>query len=129
MGTFVGANLISPFPAVILGGISISAGVLTYSRNVMYTVGKKITPLDPFSALIAVFAEALMLHLFAQIGVPVSSSQAVVGAVVGVGLVKGMRMINRTTLVIILVGWMLTLLGSAVAAYMLGWIAAIFLRV
>jgi len=122
-GTFVGANLITPFPATILGGISISAGVLTYSRNVMYTVGKKITPLDPFSALVAVLAGAITLHLFAQIGVPVSSSQAVVGAVVGVGSVKGTRMINRTTLVIILAGWILTLVGSAAVAYILGWMA------
>ena len=127
-GTFVGANLISTFWATIIGAFSISAGVLTYSRNVMYTVGKKITPLDPFSALIVVLAEAITLHSFAQIGIPVSSSQAVVGAVVGVGLVKGMRMINRTTLVFILLGWVLTLLGSAIAAYMLGWMIGVFLR-
>ena len=122
MGAFVAAKAISPFLATILGGVSIAAGVLTYSRNVMYTVGKKITPLDPFSALIAVLAEAVALHTFAQIGVPVSSSQAVVGAVVGVGLVKGTGMINRTTLVTILVGWVVTLLGSAAVAYSLGWV-------
>jgi PiT family inorganic phosphate transporter len=127
-GTFVGANLLSPFWAIIIGAFSISAGVLTYSRNVMYTVGKRITPLDPFSALIVVLAEAITLHSFAQIGIPVSSSQAVVGAVVGVGLVKGMRMINRTTLMFILLGWFLTLLGSAIAAYMLGWMIGVFLR-
>lgn len=125
MGTFVGANLIKPLPATILGGLSIALGVLTYSRNVMYTVGKKITPLDPFSALIVVLAEAVTLHIFAVIGVPVSSSQAVVGAVVGVGLVKGARMVNRTTLIIILAGWILTLIGSAILAAALGWIAAL----
>jgi len=122
MGTFVGANLISPFWATILGGISICTGVLTYSRKVMYTVGKKLTPLDPFTALVAVMAEALTLHIFAMIGVPVSSSQAVVGAVVGVGLVKGTNMINRATLIMILVGWILALIGSAVLAYIMGWL-------
>jgi len=125
MGTFVGADLIKPLPATVLGGLSISLGVLTYSRNVMYTVGKKITPLDPFSALIVVLAEAITLHVFAMIGVPVSSSQAVVGAVVGVGLVKGSRMVNRTTLIIILAGWILTLIGSAILAVALGWVAAL----
>jgi len=125
MGAFVGADLIKPLPATILGGLSISLGVLTYSRNVMYTVGKKITPLDPFSALIVVLAEAITLHVFAMIGVPVSSSQAVVGAVVGVGLVKGMRMVNRMTLIIILVGWILTLIGSAILAVAMGWVAAL----
>ena len=129
MGTLVGANLLSPLLATILGGLSISTGVLTYSRNVMYTVGKKITPLDPFSALVVVLAEAVTLHSFAQIGVPVSSSQAVVGAVVGVGIVKGMGMINKRTLVTILVGWVLTLLGGAMMAYMLGWVAGFFVSV
>ncbi len=129
MGTLVGADIISPFWATILGGLSISVGVLTYSRNVMYTVGKKITPLDPFSALVAVLAEAITLHSFAQVGVPVSSSQAIVGAVVGVGLVKGMKMINRRTLINILVGWILTLLGSAIVAYILGRAAGPFFTV
>ncbi len=129
MGTLVGADIISPHWATILGGLSISTGVLTYSRNVMYTVGKKITPLDPFSALVAALAEAVTLHSFAQIGVPVSSSQAVVGAVVGVGLVKGMGVINKKTLINILVGWVSTLLGAAIMAYMLGWVAGLFLSV
>jgi len=48
----------------------------------MITIGKGIAPLDPFSALVTILAEALTLHLFTQIGVPVSSSQAVVGGVV-----------------------------------------------
>ena len=120
-GAFVGANMISPFLATILGGLSISAGVLTYSRNVMHTIGENITQLAPFSALIVVMAEAITLHIFARIGVPVSSSQAVVGAVVGVGLVKGMRTVNRKTLIMILAGWILTLLGSAILAYIMGW--------
>ena len=129
MGTLVGANQISQFWATILGGLSISVGVLTYSRNVMYTVGKKITPLDPFSALVAVLAEAVTLHSFAQIGVPVSSSQAIVGAVVGVGVVKGMGMINRKMLVTISIGWILTLIGSAIVAYILGWVAGLFFTI
>ncbi len=129
MGTLVGAKMLSPLWATVLGGLSISTGVLTYSRNVMYTVGKKITPLDPFSALVAVLAEAVTLHSFAQIGVPVSSSQAVVGAVVGVGLVKGMKMINRRTLIIILVGWVLTLFISGAVAYALGGAAGLFLEI
>lgn len=129
MGTLVGANLISPLWATALGGISISIGVLTYSRNVMYTVGKKITTLDPFSALVAVLAEAVTLHTFAQVGVPVSSSQAIVGAVVGVGIIKGTGMVNKKTLVTILVGWILTLLGSAIVAYIMGWLSSLLFSI
>jgi len=129
MGTFVGANLLSPLWGTILGGVSIAAGVLTYSKNVMYTVGKKITPLDPFSALVAVLAEAVTLHTFAKIGVPVSSSQAVVGAVVGVGLVRGAKMVNRKMLTMILIGWVAAMLGSAVVAYIIGWAAGVFFHI
>ncbi len=127
-GTFVGLIPgFSPFMATLLGGGSIALGALTYSRNVMYTVGKKITPLDPFSALIAVLAQAVTLHIYAQLHVPVSSSQAVVGAVVGVGLVKGMRMVNKKTLGNIFIGWFATLAGSGAVAYSLGWVVRLFI--
>jgi PiT family inorganic phosphate transporter len=81
---------------------------LTYGKNVMITVGKGIAPLDPFTALVTVLAEALTLHFFTQIGVPVSSSQAVVGAVVGVGIVGGLRTVNPKMLGKIAVGWLMT---------------------
>lgn len=127
-GTFVGILPgFSPFMATLLGGGSIALGALTYSRNVMYTVGKKITSLDPFSALIVVLAQAVTLHIYAQIRVPVSSSQAVVGAVVGVGLVKGMKTVNKKTLGNIFTGWLFTLVGSGAVAYGLGWIVRLFI--
>ncbi len=127
-GPFVGVVPgFSPLMATLLGGGSIALGALTYSRNVMYTVGKKITPLDPFSALIVVLALAITLHIYAQLHVPVSSSQAVVGAVVGVGLVKGMRMVNKKTLGNIFTGWIFTLIGSGAVAYSLGWIVRLFI--
>ena len=128
-GPFVGLLPgFSPLMATLLGGGSIALGALTYSRNVMYTVGKKITLLDPFSALIVVLAQAIILHIYAQVHVPVSSSQAVVGAVVGVGLVKGMRMVNKKTLGNIFTGWIFTLVGSGVVAYSLGWVVRLFLK-
>jgi len=74
----------------------------------MITVGKGIAPLDLFSALVTILAEAMTLHLFTQIGVPVSSSQAIVGAVVGMGIVGGLRTIDPKMLVKITVGWVMT---------------------
>ena len=55
----------------------------------MITVGKGIAPLDLFSAFVKILAEAMTLLLFTQIGVPVSSSQAIVGSVVGGGYCWG----------------------------------------
>jgi inorganic phosphate transporter, PiT family len=107
-GIYVGSGLMSSRMAAFIGGLSIASGVLTYGKEVMITIGKGIAPLDPFTALVTVLAEALTLHLFTQIGVPVSSSQAVVGAVVGVGIVGGIRTVNPQMLVKIAAGWLMT---------------------
>lgn len=128
-GVFVGAGSLSPLLATLIGGGSIALGVLTYSRRVIETVGKSIAPLDPMSGLVALLAEALILHLYTQIGVPVSSSQAIVGAVVGVGLSRGFRMVNRTMLLSILGGWLVTLCASAALAVLLHWLALPTLRI
>jgi len=116
-GVYVGAGLLSAETAAVLGGLSIALGTLTYSRRVMETVGKGIVPLDPFSALVAVLAEALILHLFTQIGVPVSSSQAIVGAVVGVGLVGDVQTVSVKMLAKIGIGWIMTPVSGGVLAY------------
>jgi PiT family inorganic phosphate transporter len=105
---FVGAGQISVFSATLIGGLSISLGILTFSRPVMETIGKKLVCLDPFSALIVVLAEAITVHFFTFVGVPVSTSQAVIGAVLGVWVVKGANTVSRRTLTNILFGWFLT---------------------
>lgn len=105
---FVGAGQISVLSATLIGGLSIALGILTFSRPVMETVGKKLVRLDPFSAVIVVLAEAITVHFFTFVGVPVSTSQAVVGAVLGIGIVKGINTVSRRTLANILVGWFLT---------------------
>jgi PiT family inorganic phosphate transporter len=105
---FVGAGKLSVFSAALVGGLSIAFGILTFSRGVMETVGRKLVRLDPFSALIVVLAEAITVHLYTYVGVPVSTSQAVIGAVLGIGLVKGISTVNRRTLMSILIGWFLT---------------------
>lgn len=105
---FVGAGQLSVFSAVLVGGLSIALGILTFSRRVMETVGQRLVRLDPFSALIVLLAEAITVHIYAFVGVPVSTSQAVIGAVLGVGIVKGISTVRGRTLVNILVGWFLT---------------------
>jgi len=94
--------------AAAIGGFAIALGVITYSRPVMETVGKKLVRLDPFSALVVVLALAATVHLYTLIGVPVSTSQAVIGAVLGIGLVKGVNTVSAGTLKQILLAWFLT---------------------
>ncbi|MGD2039037.1 MAG: inorganic phosphate transporter, partial [Desulfobacterales bacterium] len=102
------AGHISVFSATVIGGLSIALGILTFSQSVMETIGKKLVRLDPFSALIVVLAEAITVHFFTFVGVPVSTSQAVIGAVLGVGVMKGVNTVSRRTLTNILFGWLLT---------------------
>ncbi|MFH1487919.1 MAG: inorganic phosphate transporter, partial [Pseudomonadota bacterium] len=105
---FVGAGQLSLFAATLIGGLSICSGILTMSRPVMETVGRKLVRLDPFSALVVVLAEAVTVHFYTMLGVPVSTSQAVIGAVLGVGMIKGIQTVSRRTLGGIFIGWFLT---------------------
>ncbi len=93
---------------ILFGGLAIAAGVITFSRGVTETLSSSITVLDPLSAFSAQAAAAMGVHLFSILGIPVSTSQAVVGAVVGVGIVKGIRAISRRRVLEILIGWVAT---------------------
>ncbi len=117
-GVYVGSGFLTPRAAALIGGLAIASGVLTFSRRVMMTVGRGIAPLDPFTSFVTVLAGALTLHLFTQVGIPVSSSQAIVGAVVGVGLVGDIRTVSPLMLVKIGLGWIVT----PVCAGILSWL-------
>jgi len=104
-GVYVGAGVVSPFLAALIGALAIGAGILTFSHRVIRTVGNRIVSLDHLTALIVVLAEGITLNVYALIGVPVSASQAVVGAVLGIGLVKGVKTIDGRVLVRVLFGW------------------------
>jgi len=113
----VGDGMLGAGSAAVLGGVSIAAGVVTFSKPVMLTVGKGITPLDAFSAFVVVLAQAVTVHIYALVGVPVSTSQAIVGAVLGIGLVRGIHIINGRMLRRIMAGWIATpFIAAAVGA-------------
>lgn len=116
-GVFIETGQLTVFQAALLGGGSIALGVLTYSRNVMKTVGQKLVKLDPFSAFIAVLSSAIVVHFYALLGVPVSSSQAIIGAVLGIGMLKGVQTISKKTLLSIFSGWIASPVVAGVLAY------------
>lgn len=116
---FVSAGQLSIFTALLIGSMSICLGILTFSQRVMKTIGKKLVKLDPFSAVIVLLAEAVTVHIFAGIGVPVSSSQAVVGAVLGVGIIKGIRTVKNRMLLNILIGWSFTPIIATLTTFIL----------
>ncbi|QMS84712.1 inorganic phosphate transporter [Candidatus Xianfuyuplasma coldseepsis] len=116
----------------LLGGIAIAVGVITFSKKVMLTVGDSIFKLSPISAFVVVLATSLVLFVFSSEGlynfltsrnlpafplVPVSQSQAVVGAIIGIGIAKGGRNIHLEKLGRIAFGWVLTPLISIVITW------------
>lgn len=119
VGPIANLGIVHPKLLLLMGGLSIAFGAATYGRNVSDTVGKGITPLDIPGAFVAQVSSAFGMHLFSLLGIPVSTSSAIVGAVVGVGLVKGVKAISKKTLVTILLGWLLTPTFAALSAYLL----------
>ena len=117
-----------------LGAIAIAAGVLTYSKKVMQTVGTNLLELSSEAAFVVVLSQALVLFIFSssalsgfmtKIGlppiplVPVSSTQVVVGSVLGIGLYKGVSNINLKVLGSIASGWVTTPVAAGVLAFLL----------
>jgi PiT family inorganic phosphate transporter len=119
VGPIANLGIIDPNLLLLVGGLSIAAGAVTYGRKVADTVGKGITPLDIPGAFVAQISSAFGMHLFSMLGIPVSTSSAIVGAVVGVGLVKGVRAISKRTIFTILIGWVLTPTLAATSAFVL----------
>lgn len=116
-GVFVSQGFLTPEIASIIGGISIALGTLTYSKSVMFTVGNKITLIGPLAALVAIMGEAITIHIYTQLGVPVSTSQAIVGAVIGIGLIRGIKAVNKKMVVEILIGWISTPLFAGILSF------------
>jgi PiT family inorganic phosphate transporter len=118
VGPIANLEIIHPTILLSLGGVAIAVGAATFGKKVADTVGKSITPLDIPGTFIAQLTSAFGMHLFSILGIPVSTSTAVVGAVVGVGLVKGVKAISKKTLLSILVGWALTPLLAAFSSFL-----------
>ena len=94
--TGVAANLLTNATVTAgIGGIAIALGVRTYSKKVMMTVGGSIANITQMDGFLVIIAMSLTVILMGNLmGIPVSTSQAVVGAVVGAGLTKGIKQVN-----------------------------------
>ena len=127
VGPVANLNIFPPRVLLFIGGVSIAVGAWTYGQKVADTVGKGITPLDIPGAFVAQVSSAFGMHLFSMFGIPVSTSSAIVGAVVGVGLVKGAGGISLRTILTILIGWALTPTLAGTVSYLLYMVINIFL--
>jgi len=118
----------------LLGGLAVAAGIITYSWKVMNTIGSNILELSSEAALIVVLAQSLVLFIFSSTGlsnlfvtiglppipmVPVSSSQVIVGCILGIGLYKGARNINFKVLGEIASAWVVSPVASGLLTFFL----------
>ena len=120
MGPITNLGLgIPTFWISILGGFAMASGTLTFGHRVTETVGGGIAPLDPVSAYSAQLAAALAVHFFSIYGIPVSTSQAVVGAIIGVGILQGVRTVRAKKLAGIAAGWVATPTAAGVFSFVI----------
>lgn len=101
---------------LLLGGIGIVLGLATYGWRVMATVGKKITELTPSRGFAAELAAASTVVIASGTGIPVSTTHTLVGAVLGVGIARGIGAINLRVVRNIMLSWIITLPAGGILA-------------
>lgn len=129
-GGFINLNKVQVL--FLLGGLAVSVGVFTYSRRVIMTVGTNLMRMTPLAALTIIMAQAFVLFLFSSQSlqsflethnlpsiplVPISSTQAVIGAILGIGFFKGGHGINWGITGRILIGWVTTPLIALIICF------------
>lgn len=117
------ATAVIPSWLLALGGGGIVIGLATWGWRVIETIGKKITELTPTRGFAAEFGAASTILFASKLGLPISTTHALVGAVLGVGMARGLRALNLQTLREIVVSWIVTIplcaLFSILAFYLL----------
>lgn len=118
------AKATTPAWALLLGGTGIVVGLATWGWRVIQTVGKKITELTPSRGFCAEFAAAITILAASTLptGLPISTTHTLVGAVLGVGLARGINALNLKTMRDIIAGWAITIpagAGLAILFYLL----------
>ncbi|MGO2133668.1 MAG: inorganic phosphate transporter [Halomonas sp.] len=98
-----------PWWVLVLGGGGIVVGLVTYGRRVIATVGTGITELTPSRGFAATLAAATTVVLASGTGLPISTTHTLVGAVLGVGLARGIAALNLKVIGTIVISWLITL--------------------
>jgi phosphate/sulfate permease len=127
-GVIVGAGVLGPKMSLILGGLAIVVGIMTWGYKVIETIGSSITNLLPIMAFSAQLASAINVHIYTLFGIPVSTSHSIVGAIFGVGLVRGVRVINLRIMREIIICWLATPFVSGLISFLILKVITIFVK-
>ncbi|MEW6556929.1 MAG: inorganic phosphate transporter [Elusimicrobiota bacterium] len=111
------SKVVSVKTAVFLGGCGILTGAVLFGSKVAITVGCSITRLTPAMGVCSDIATALTVHFFTQLKIPVSTTHALVGAIIGLGLVRKSQVVNFRIARDIVIAWVITPLVSGIISF------------
>ena len=125
-GLLVGSGKVHLFPATIICSVAIIIGICTWGYKVIETVGFRITHLAPLMAVVVEVAAAININCFTLFGIPVSTSHSIIGAVVGVSLIEGIKTVDKKIVRDIVLAWLATPLIAGLFAYFILKIVILF---
>lgn len=115
-------EIVIPTDVLAWGGFGIVAGLMIWGYRVIATIGKKITELTPTRGFAAEFAAASVVLFASKLGLPISATHTLVGAVMGVGFARGLNSVRAETVREIVLSWVVTIPAGATFAVIYTWI-------
>jgi len=107
LGPVIHSGLIEKFQASLIGSFFVLLGAVILSHRVIETIGKGITPLDPYSGFAAQFGAGICVLFFTSLGMPISTTYCIIGGISGVGMSKGMKTVKIELIKKIIANWFL----------------------
>jgi len=107
LGPLIYAGLIEQIRASLIGSLFVFLGAVILSHRVIETIGKGITTLDPYSGFAAQFGAGMCVLFFTSLGMPISTTYCIIGAISGVGMSKGMNTVKLDLIRKILANWVI----------------------
>ncbi len=123
----VGTKVPVPLFLLFFGGIGIACGIGMAGHRVMQTIGKKITTLNNSRGFTVDFSAATTVLIASKMGLPVSTTHATVGGVLGVGMARGLEAVNFRIVLEIMIYWVLTVPAAALTCMAIYSILQLFL--
>jgi phosphate/sulfate permease len=107
LGPAIHSGLVEKMPASLFGSFFVFLGAALLSKRVIETIGKGITPLDPYSGFAAQFGAGICVLFFTFLGMPISTTYCIIGGISGVGMSKGMKTVRIELVKKIVANWIL----------------------